>query len=486
MRVDKPQTQNTFNNMLIVFFFIGSSNILHLLFFRTNPIMYGNNIQDTITKYEICEEKYKVVNATTWQNINGDTDKLLATSYAQQEALKIFTISDERGKKYIKGNKKFFKNGVYDHQLFLNHLKNIQAISKTRITEQDYINYIKIHVAVLMFEKMRSHGMKNMNVGKAISSNVDARGVKVTLLGHKVEVDKKTELQDNFTKEEINHFIQQQIRNRIRYYLDLENVSGFMLIVKIGLNSSNVIEAVNFFLKQEVFEKEHLYSYMEQVALDSDNFDKIGDYQKIMTKWKKNNKKAEKKVDLSPFFEIEELNKVEETSDNGYLFNIKHVIHKDFTVIRSSYRRFITKEHNKEKKKKLTEEDIKDYVIPTMRLIKQKENQLKKAYNIAYTHNDGTNKISLSKNNHIIRIENPLFKFDTDMHNKAIVMFDNTGYPFVFLVEKVIVDLEGKALSVEDQLTRDINTLLDQFMNFFLYKRLFDIYYNKTKNQYQA
>jgi len=482
---------NMFNSILILIFFLVSSNLLQFVLIRISPINYGT-ILDIISKYQLCEEENQIVNVQTWNNMNRVPEKLLAISYAQKEALKVFTISDAQAETYIRNNKRFWSKGKYNHNLFIAYLNKIAEISKTPIKEQDYLSYTKIHLAKLYFRQTTTMGMRGFNMGQVVSKAIDPRPQHATLIGRVVHLPKLKKIPNPIKKNEIKDFIAQQVKNKIRFYLDVENISGHMLIVQIGVTSTNVMDAINFFLKQEVFNKDELLSFMHQVAIESNNFSNLVDYTKVMNQWKKNKKKVtkdlRKNINISLYFNIEELKKVEENENNYYLFNSKNVVHKTFTILEGGYRRFITKEHNKEKKKNLTDEEKNNYVLPTMRLAREKEEITRQTYDNASKYNE-----SIANNSHLnvkmgkkIRINNLLYKFEDNIKGKAIVVFDNTNYPKLVIVEEILVETEGEPISIGSQLTERFNQSFQYFIDKKMYEKLFFIYYKKVKEEHKA
>lgn len=484
MRVDKPEQQNTFNVILIAFFFLGSSNLLYIFFFRTNPIKYGNNLQDAITKYELCEKKYKVVSSQSLQSLT--TEELLSVSYAQQEALKIFTISIEQAENYIKKDPRFQTKSKYDRKKFQNYLSQMKKMLNLRIRDQDYLEYIKIHIAYEYLNKLQNQSIKNLNFAGDMSSHLNKQTL-VIVEGYRLPIKVDQQASPSFNKKEIKKFIKQQIRNKIHYYIVPESVSGFIIKVNMGLSSIKIIDAIEVFLKQESYDVDNLINYLKYLYTKTENFTKTIDYKKSIDTWKKNILPINKNIDLSSFLEIENLNKVQENPDNAYLFDKKNSYQKAFTQHGSQYYRVIIKNHQKEEEKKLTKEEIDNYVIPEMLVIQHYDKLVEKAYQSAFNHNNKIKKL-VFLNGKKISLELPhyIFKDKENVKNQAVVLYDNYKQPYIFIITDIYQNKQRFSLQEKISVKKYLENSVYKFFYVDLYLQLFYIYYSKFKNQFKA
>lgn len=474
MRKDQKVKENTFNIFMIIIFIFGSAN-LGMLFWRPNPI---ENIETKITK----QQQYYMASNEGKENITSvdkiDIQKVLTAVYVREKSYEAGSYTEDEINKQILSNKLFFENGQFSKKKFAAFLAKMSSVLKIKITTHDYVKFLQLHATQRDFESMMRFVIKECPVDELMIKNLSFEEKEIT--GTKIIPEIVTTSKRKFTKKEIAEFIKAEKYKKIITYTVPEKRSGFILKVKLDGIASKIVDAINYYLKHQSFDKEKLEKFLIQFAKDSNNFTSTLniEYKNSLEKSCTLNKTKEDFA-LSEHFTVEEYSHVEQNETTNLLFDKNYG--KYFNFLGDIYCKVIVTEVIKKKDREITEEFLNTFVMPSLQAFTQQTLILKACYDVSIAHNNKTqpcniNGISITFNSQ----EKEILQYASI--GDAFVLEDTHGNPYIFIVTS-IRSKPSKLNIQKDMLSRFFTTKYNEFITGQIFFSIFEICYNKLKKK---
>jgi tRNA G10 N-methylase Trm11 len=183
---------------------------------------------------------------------------------------------------------------------------------------------------------------------------------------------------------------------------------------------------------------------------------------------------------------IEIVNNQKNNSDTELLF--KKDLGKTFVLIGDTYARVSVSEVVKAKKKTITDEFKKEFIIPSMKAIYKYDLMIKTIFDLIIKHN--SKEIDLLKNGYkkdIIEINN--FEENKNEYlelcysnvGDALIMYDAQNRPFIFIVTSITINKNNKFNIDMEKLNNFLNEKQNYFFKDEVFLMIFQIAYNKLK-----
>lgn len=479
MRKDIKKKENTFNLVIIVMFIFSSTSIFQLFFFK--------NFKDSRNIFNSEEKMTKIeqfFGNKKHNDQNYSMQYVIGEIYKKNSSFAVGTFTESEGRKYIQTDKKFFKNEKFSKEVFLEYLNTLSKKINVNIDTYDYINFTKDNLGKNELIKLIDLFLENSFKVKNVINTNNFKIIKGVKIIPNINYEEKT----NFSSKEIDKFIVEEIRKKNFHYIQQETRSGYIIKIKLSGVSQNIIKAIEYFLKHQEFNKEKLEKFLIKFSIDSNNFTNslYEDYSITLKNSTNMEITNEKKQFLESYVSIEIVNNQKNNSDTELLF--KKDLGKTFVLIGDTYARVSVSEVVKAKKKTITDEFKKEFIIPSMKAIYKYDLMIKTIFDLIIKHN--SKEIDLLKNGYkkdIIEINN--FEENKNEYlelcysnvGDALIMYDAQNRPFIFIVTSITINKNNKFNIDMEKLNNFLNEKQNYFFKDEVFLMIFQIAYNKLK-----
>jgi len=483
VRKDTSEKRNNINVFFILLFIVSSSNIFYLILWIRPDFEFLQQKNTKFIQYSIAEEKGEVT-PNSLSSI--DMRKVLETLYLQKKSTEALLYTEQDITFDILKDGRFQENGTFNKDKFLLFLQKMQKVLNIKIETHDYIKYLQVKKSQKTLKKITNFVVKECDIPKLINGSVALNVTKI-IHGIKIVVDVKPK-KYKFSPQEIEKFIKEQKHMRVSAYTIPEKRSG--LIIRVALNSISIkiIEAVNYFLKQQTFDREKMYKFLLQASIDSQFFTKEIIYKDTLENSRVLDLKSPnyKSFPLDDYLSIEELRGVSNNEDTKLLFE-NNFYKKNFNLLGDAYCKVIVQEIVPEKNTEITEAFLKEFVLPTMEAYAREDEKLAIYYNLMIQQNSGKEFIKWQNYHHEkIQITARDYMYGAlclSTKDSVYILADGFGNPYLFIVTGVetVPNLGMQNKNLEGFLQNIYVEFLES-----LFFHIFEISYNKKKKNLQA
>lgn len=469
MRKEDKIPPVTFNNILILIFAFGSTNILYIIFWKNNPIEYTEEKNTKIIQFE-----------TKPKNI----EDLLINIYRQKKSLETGSFSIKDAKNIIHKNSIFLENNKFNGNLLGNYLKKIHQETKVLIKKYDFIEYTRKKASEDQFLYLINNSLEEINLSSEINSYINNLDKEIYCETYVINTEPENY---NFTKNEIKKFIELEKHKKVFDYIIPEKRSGYIISIKMIKTGSNTkfLETIKYFLKQydnKINNINLFYKYLTEAKESSENFSQEIDF-KICLEKSRNRVNFE---DWSEYVSIENFFQVENSEASSLLFkqDKQNIYKKEFVVMGNMYVRAFVTEIISSKSTKIDDNFLKNIVIPSWKAYKYKEQIIKNTYKVKNEHNTGIipiekNKLAVKKSSFIVNHSSHLYKSLLFIDNNNVIISED-GYGNIFLIKKIYVKKTSKKI-FDTSIKNFLEKKIEEYFYSYIFYKIFEIAYSKMQ-----